>query len=86
MAKYAVTFARSARREFESLSVAVVGRILPRIENLASIPRPTGCRKLSGEQDLWRLRVGDYRVIYSVDDSRRVIDIVAVRNRKDAYR
>ena len=86
MAKYAVTFARSARRELESLPAGVVGRILPRIENLADLPRPPGCRKLSGEHDLWRLRGGDYRVVYSVDDARRVVDIVAVRNRKDAYR
>ena len=86
MAKYAVTFARSARRELESLSDTLIGRILPRIENLADIPRPSGCRKLSGEQNLWRLRVGDYRVIYSVNDSQRVVDIVAVRDRKDAYR
>jgi mRNA interferase RelE/StbE len=42
--------------------------------------------QLSGEEDLWRLRVGDYRVIYSVDDSEKIVDIVAVRDRKDAYR
>jgi len=86
MAEYAVTFARSARKELESLSDGIVGRILPRIENLANLPRPVGCRKLSGEQNLWRLRVGDYRVICSVDDSQRIVDVVAVRNRKDAYR
>lgn len=86
MDSYAVVFARSARKELESLPDRFIERILPRIENLADSPRPVGCRKLSGEQNLWRLRIGDYRVIYSVDDHQRIIDIVAVRHRKDAYR
>jgi mRNA interferase RelE/StbE len=86
MAKYAVTFARSARRELESLPTQASDRILARIEALANVPRPPGCRKLSAARNLWRLRVGDYRVIYSVDDDHRAVDIVAVRDRKDAYR
>jgi len=86
MDNYEVFFARSARRELESLPTAVVDRILPRIERLAKSPRPAGCRKLSGEQNLWRLRVGDYRIIYLVDDERRIVDISAVRHRRDAYR
>jgi len=86
MAKYAVTFARSARKELESLPTDVVERIWPRIESLADTPRPAGCRKLSGRRNLWRLRTGDYRVVYSVDDSQQTVDVVAVRHRKDAYR
>jgi mRNA interferase RelE/StbE len=86
MTKYAVTFARSARKELESLPTGVIERVLPRIERLADAPRPSGCRKLSGEQNLWRLRIGDYRVIYSVDDHRRTVEVNAVRNRRDAYR
>lgn len=49
-------------------------------------PRPVGCRKIRGERSLWRVRAGDYRVVYSVDDSKRMVDIVAVRHRADAYR
>ena len=86
MDKYTVVFARSARKELESLPDQVVERVLPRIEDLVDSPRPAGCRKLSGEQNLWRIRIGDYRVIYSVDDRERLVDIVAVRHRKDAYR
>lgn len=86
MAEHAVTFARSARKELESLPPGVVERIWPRIETLADVPRPVGCRKLSGRRNLWRLRVGDYRVVYSVDDRHQNVDIVAVRHRKDAYR
>jgi mRNA interferase RelE/StbE len=86
MDKYAVVFARSARKELESLPARIIGRVFPRIENLSDSPRPFGCRKLSGEQNLWRLRIGNYRVIYSVDDHEKVVDIVAIRHRKDAYR
>jgi len=84
MADCQVTFARSARRELESMSAAVVGRIWPRIEALASNPRPRGCRKLQGK-GLWRIRIGDYRVLYAIDDPERVVDIIAVRHRGRAY-
>jgi mRNA interferase RelE/StbE len=86
MASYTVTFARSARRELEKLPAGLAERILLRIERLANEPRPAGCRKLRGERDLWRLRIGDYRVVYSVDDRRRVVDVSVVRHRHDAYR
>ncbi|MBN1360415.1 MAG: type II toxin-antitoxin system RelE/ParE family toxin [Sedimentisphaerales bacterium] len=86
MAEYAVTFARSARRELEALVPALVGRIFPRIEALADDPRPQQCLKLRGRRGLWRMRVGDYRVIYAIDDEEKVVDIIAVRHRRDAYR
>jgi mRNA interferase RelE/StbE len=86
MGEYAITFARSARRELESLDAAVVRRLFPRIEGLARNPRPQNCVKLRGRHNLWRMRVGDYRVVYAVDDDNRAVDIVAVRHRKDAYR
>ena len=86
MAEYTVTFVRSARKELESLPTDVVERIWPRIENLADVPRPAGSRKLSGRRNLWRLRVGDYRVVYAIDDRQQAVDVVAVRHRKDVYR
>ena len=86
MADYRVTFARSARRELERLDRQLAGRIVTRIEGLVVEPRPSGVRKLRGANNLWRLRVGDYRVIYSVDDGQRVVDVVAVRHRSEAYR
>ena len=64
----------------------LVGGILARIEGLVVEPRPSGVRKLRGASNLWRLRVGDYRVIYSVGDAERVVDVVAVRHRSEAYR
>ncbi len=86
MDDYQVTFARSARRELEELDFLIVPRILARIEGLAQTPRPSGARKLRGQQNLWRVRVGDYRVVYSVDDRRRVVDVVRIRHRREAYR
>lgn len=54
-----ITFAQSARKELERLSAGVVSRIFPRIEALAQNPRPPGCRKLRGFENLWRIRIGD---------------------------
>jgi mRNA interferase RelE/StbE len=85
MADYTITFARSARKEMEALESAVLNRLFPKIEALAKEPRPAGCRKLQGEEALWRVRVGDYRVIYAVDDRKRVVDVIAVRHRSKAY-
>jgi mRNA interferase RelE/StbE len=86
MDDYTIVFARSAREELEDLPESVALRVLARIETLAEDPRPRGCRKLAGSKDLWRIRVGDYRVLYAIDDPGRLVDIIAVRHRKDAYR
>jgi len=83
---YEITFAKSARKELERLSEPLLTRIIGRIERLGGNSRPVGCKKLVGAEDLWRIRIGDYRVVYSVDDARRLIDISAVRHRSDAYR
>lgn len=86
MATYDITFARSARKDLERLGEPIRTRVFRRIERLESDPRPAGCRKLEGAEDLWRIRIGDYRIIYSVDDSRHVVDISAIRHRSDVYR
>ena len=86
MDSYQVTFARSARKELQALQHDLAERILTAIEELASDPRPPGCRKLRDSGDLWRIRVGDYRVVYSIDDRERLVDVVLVRHRSDVYR
>jgi mRNA interferase RelE/StbE len=86
MADYAVTFARSARRELEGLEHQHIARVLGRIEGLAAEPRPSGAKKLQGSQQLWRIRVGDYRIVYAVNDRQRVVDVVRIRHRRDVYR
>lgn len=86
MPDHAVTFARSARKELEALPRRVALRILSSIEALSGEPRPPGCRKIQGASNLWRIRVGEYRVVYAVDDRERAVDVIAVRHRRDAYR
>ncbi len=86
MADYTITFARSASKELEGLSAPIVGRIFRRIEDLAKDPRPASCRKLEGSENLWRVRVGDYRVVYQVFDDEHIVDIVAIRHRSQVYK
>ena len=86
MANYSVTFARSARKEVEKLHPSMARRVMQRIEALATIPRPSGVIRLQGHKNLWRIRIGDYRVVYSIDDTARNIDVSVVRHRSDAYR
>lgn len=85
MAEYSITFARSARKDIERIDARTVQRIFPKLENLANQPRPAGCLKLQGPSDLWRMRVGDYRVIYSINDLTRIVDVTAIRHRREAY-
>ena len=86
MADYVVVFARSARKELQNLDPQVARRILKQIEALVPNPRPSGVVKLEGAADLWRIRVGEWRVVYRISDRDRLVDIIAVRHRSDAYR
>jgi mRNA interferase RelE/StbE len=82
---YRVVFVRSARKELESLDNAIARRILRRIEEFPLNPRPPGCKKLAGQNRLWRIRMGDYRVVYTIDDREHLIDIRVIRHRSKAY-
>ena len=86
MADYSVVFARSARKELQNLDPQVARRILKQIEALVANPRPSGVVKLEGAADLWRIRVGEWRVVYRISDRDRLVDVIAVRHRRDAYR
>ena len=86
MADYAVVFARSARKELQNLDPPVARRILKQVEALVTDPRPSGVVKLEGATDLWRIRISQWRVVYRISDRDRLVDIVAVRHRSDAYR
>jgi mRNA interferase RelE/StbE len=84
--EYLIQVERNAEKDLDRLTVATRRRAIDRIRALARDPRPPGCVKLLYASDLWRIRFGDYRVIYSVDDERGVVRIEYVRHRKDAYR
>ena len=86
MGNYSVTFARSARKELEILDVDTATKIFHKIEGLSDECRPQGCRKLKGSTNLWRIRIGDYRVIYAIYDKQKNVDIIAVKHRAEAYK
>ena len=72
MVDYTITFAHSACKELETLDSSMVNRVFLKIERLAAEPRTRGCRKLHGEENLWRIRVGDYRVIDAIYDKEHI--------------
>jgi mRNA interferase RelE/StbE len=85
VAKYSLELKRSAQKELDNLEDALFGRIDTKILSLEGNPRPSGCVKLAGYKDHWRIRVGQYRVIYIIDDQQKTISITRVQHRKDVY-
>jgi mRNA interferase RelE/StbE len=63
----------------------MVARIVPRLEGLASEPRPPGCKKLKGGHNEWRIRIGDYRAVYEIDDAAKTVDVTRVAHRREVY-
>lgn len=83
---YRVEFSRSAERELSKLAPDARQRILRSVVTLADNPRPVGVKKIVGETDAWRLRVGEYRVIYRVDGDELLVLVVRVGHRREVYR
>jgi mRNA interferase RelE/StbE len=75
----------SAKKELERLSNPLLARITRRLETLACNPRPPGCKKLKGGGKEWRVRVGDYRVVYTVDDQELLVEVTRIRHRSRVY-
>ena len=84
--EYQVAFAASALREFRALSWDIKNRLRLTVDGLRENPRPSGVRKIQGRENLYRLRIGSYRLVYEVDDQERKIQVIRVRHRRDAYR
>jgi mRNA interferase RelE/StbE len=82
---YEITISRVAQKELAALDRQVYERVKVAVLALADDPRPTGCLKLSGREG-WRIRVGNYRVIYEIDDTVRIVSIVHVGHRGRIYR
>ena len=83
---YRVLLERSAEKDLARLSSEIHVRVVRTIQALAMNPRPPGCRKLAGSKHDWRIRVGDYRVVYEIADEIRVVRINRVRHRGEVYR
>ena len=82
---YALAFKPSAEKELRKLPRDVIARVVSAIRILVEEPRPHGCVKLTASQS-WRIRIGDYRVIYDIDDNARQITILHIGHRREVYR
>ena len=85
MKTYTLRFCSSAEKDLERLPTATVQRLHEAIRDLASDPRPLGYKKLKGYGNMYRIRVGKYRVLYEIHDKTVIVLIVRIRHRKDAY-
>jgi mRNA interferase RelE/StbE len=85
MAHYRVIVRKSVSKDLKGVPKQDVRRILSAIQSLAEEPRPPGAKKLSG-QERYRLRQGDYRILYEIEDDRLIVCVVRVGNRRDVYR
>ncbi len=85
MAKYKITVKKSAAKELEEIPGKELRKIVRRIQSLVQNSRPHGSQKLS-RQEQYRVRQGDYRIVYSIDDKDSIIDIVKIGHRREIYR
>ena len=85
MAKYSILFRKSVSKDLDGVPKKEVKRIIARIRSLSTDPRPPGCEKLSA-QERYRVRQGDYRVVYSIQDDERSVWVVRIGHRREIYR
>ena len=82
---YRVTIRRSAEKELERLADKLHDRILEKIIELKENPRPFGCEKLT-DQENYRIRVGEFRAVYTIDDKAKLVEIIKIADRKEIYK
>lgn len=84
---YKITFKKSAEKEIQKLPSSVILKIVPVIEGLSKNPRPSGSKKLQGnKENIWRIRIGDYRVVYLIAEEVKIVEVRRVGHRKDIYK
>ena len=83
---YVVQYDPKALKELAKLDKSAARRIVRAVDALTTAPRPTGARPLVGHPDLWRIRIGDYRVIYTIRDAEHIVLVLRVAHRSGAYR
>ena len=86
MASYRVEISKSAAKDLRGIDRKWIPRIVAAIEMLESDARPSGCKKLVGSDHTYRLRIGDYRVVYDIHDDMLIVLVVRIRHRRDVYR
>ncbi|MDQ6481741.1 type II toxin-antitoxin system RelE/ParE family toxin [Dyadobacter sp. LHD-138] len=82
---YKLLITNSAQKEIRTLQKTEVQKIIPAIQSLSENPRPSGCKKLVSVKNIYRIRIGNYRVLYSIDDLIRIVEISGVEHRREAY-
>ena len=82
---YQVFVKPAAQRQLKKLTLAVQKDLIALIESLSDEPRPSGCKKLKQRQNQYRVRLGDYRIIYSIEDSSLIVRVIKVGHRRDIY-
>jgi len=82
---YSVEVKPPARKELEALPDNMLSRVVRKLESLADNPRPVGCKKLKGYKDQWRVRVGDWRVVYIIDDTAKLVSVTRIAHRREVY-
>ncbi|MBL7697596.1 MAG: type II toxin-antitoxin system RelE/ParE family toxin [Chitinophagaceae bacterium] len=85
MKRYRVVLTQTAEKELRRLPSQVIEKIVTVLRSLEENPRPAGCKKLKGYKNLWRVRVGDYRLIYAIEEVIMLIDVREIGHRKDIY-
>ena len=83
---YSILLAPPAERQLKALTALVQKRIAKRLKSIRENPRPHGVKKLAGEEDLYRIREGDYRIVYAIQDKKLIILVVKIGDRKEVYR
>jgi mRNA interferase RelE/StbE len=86
VANYSIRLTTSAEKTLKSIPKKDVQKIVATLQGLAANPRPTGCRKLAGEEATYRVRQGNYRIIYEIEDKVLLILVLKTGHRKDVYR
>lgn len=85
MKTYRVVLSKTAEKDLYKLPALVTAKIVPVLKSLENNPRPSGCKKLKGFKNLWRVRVRNYRIVYAIDDIILLVDIREIGDRKDIY-
>lgn len=84
--KYEIEFTNKAEKLFKKLAKAVQRRLARKIDSLVENPRGSNVKKLSGEENVYRLRDGDYRIVYAIYDAKLLVVIVKIGHRREVYR
>lgn len=83
---YSILIKASALKELKKLPEKEQGKVIQTIHQLELYPRPIGSKKLKGSDHRWRMRIGDYRILYELTTDRKIVELFRILHRKDAYR